>query len=139
MGPGARDGVSLNKPEVCQEGYLFSAVAQWLIAHPEDFADVDTMSSIAKRWNTTMAMTRDILVGKPPGPDPVVAVAGYRNAILIDDEHDVVEIADDMDVDVVSIPSTDNEAPEENRRESAGGRDAVDGGLYKASKSHFVV
>ncbi|KAK1524834.1 hypothetical protein CPAR01_13782 [Colletotrichum paranaense] len=30
-----------------------------------------------------------------------------------------------MDVDVVSIPSTDNEAPEENRRESAGGRDVV--------------
>ncbi|KAK1524833.1 hypothetical protein CPAR01_13781 [Colletotrichum paranaense] len=74
MGPGARDGVGLNKPEVCQEGYLFSAVAQWLIAHPEDFADVDTMSSIAKRWNTTMAMTRDILVGKPPEPDSVVAV-----------------------------------------------------------------
>ncbi|KAK0372239.1 hypothetical protein CLIM01_10407 [Colletotrichum limetticola] len=32
------------------------------------------MSSIAKRWNTIMAMTRDILVGKPPEPDPVVAV-----------------------------------------------------------------
>ncbi|KAK1448279.1 hypothetical protein CMEL01_16803, partial [Colletotrichum melonis] len=54
-------------------------------------------------------------------------VAGYRNAILIQDENDVVEIADDMDVDVVSIPSTDSEAPEENnRRESPGERDAVD-------------
>ncbi|UQC76981.1 uncharacterized protein CLUP02_02447 [Colletotrichum lupini] len=116
MGPGARDGVGLNKPEVCQEGYLFSAVAQWLIAHPKDFADVDTMSSIAKRWNPTMEMTRDILVGRAPELDPVVA-------------HDVVEIADDMDVDVVSIPSTDNEAPEENRRESPGERDAVDGGF----------
>ncbi|KAK1640017.1 hypothetical protein BDP81DRAFT_157112 [Colletotrichum phormii] len=54
-----RPWAHLNKAEVTLEGYLFSAVAQWLIAHPEDLADVDTMSSIAKRWNPSMAMTRD--------------------------------------------------------------------------------
>lgn len=54
-------------------------------------------------------------------------VAGYRNAILIHDERDVVEVAGDMDIDVVSILSTDDEAPNENRRESAGERHAVDG------------
>ncbi|KAK1990198.1 hypothetical protein LX36DRAFT_705390 [Colletotrichum falcatum] len=55
-----------SREEVQKEGYLFSAVAQWLIAHPEDANAVANMSDIAKRWNSTMAMTKDIVTGRAP-------------------------------------------------------------------------
>ncbi|KAK1503144.1 uncharacterized protein CCOS01_17083 [Colletotrichum costaricense] len=97
----------LNKPEVCQEGYLFSAVAQWLIAHPEDFEDVDTMSSIAKRWNPTMKMTRDILVGRAPELDPEDATKfDYFTAIdprLINNE-ERAELLKTLGIDETTTP-----------------------------------
>ncbi|KXH44877.1 hypothetical protein CNYM01_08098 [Colletotrichum nymphaeae SA-01] len=107
-GPRARDGVGLNKPEVCQEGYLFWAVAQWLIAQPEDFADVDTMSSIAKRWNTTMAMTRDILVAQPAeevDEDNVVSAASASDALEVptaDDFGLLVDPSEEVDCGVLT-------------------------------------
>ncbi|KAK2062785.1 hypothetical protein LY76DRAFT_602328 [Colletotrichum caudatum] len=50
--------------EVRKEGYLFSAVAQWLIAHPEDAGSVANMSAIAKRWNSTMVMTKETILSR---------------------------------------------------------------------------
>ncbi|OHE96814.1 hypothetical protein CORC01_07960 [Colletotrichum orchidophilum] len=58
------------RDEVRKEGYLFSAVAQRLIAHPEDADNVETMSTIAKRWSMTMQMMREILVGEAPELSP---------------------------------------------------------------------
>ncbi|KAK7446918.1 hypothetical protein Landi51_07334 [Colletotrichum acutatum] len=53
----------LTSDEVREEGILLSAVAQWLMAHPEDAGDAVPMIEIAKRWNNSMPMTRDIIVG----------------------------------------------------------------------------
>lgn len=53
----------LTSDEVREEGILLSAVAQWLMAHPEDAGDAVPMIEIAKRWNKSMPMTRDIMVG----------------------------------------------------------------------------
>ncbi|KAF4884150.1 hypothetical protein CGCF415_v015673 [Colletotrichum fructicola] len=75
--------------------------------HPEDAEEVDTMSSIAIRWNATMPMTRDIITGQAePLPAEESTPFEYFTAVdpRLSDPDEREELIRVMDIEEVVTP-----------------------------------